>query len=116
MTSCRWRSDPAPVDRASLRNTIHIAPLPIDLKAPIKKYDDTAGTVDIDSAHNSSTNSTEQATASGRRFYGTRLSTVILVRRDGQVRFLERDIWMLDKDGGVVRGDKSRQRDYSFSL
>lgn len=35
--------------------------------------------------------------------YGTRLSTVVLIKRDGQVLFVERDIWQL--------GDRHQDRD-----
>jgi hypothetical protein len=32
-------------------------------------------------------------------FYGTRLSTVILIRRDGSVVYRERDVWKMLKSG-----------------
>lgn len=71
-------------------------------------------------------------------FYGTRLSTVLLVAKDGRVRFVERDVWTLasnklpvnkdhtanedeneneeDEDEVVIRGDPRAQREYSFYL
>lgn len=61
------------------------------------------------------------ANADGPDFYGTRLSTVLLVRRDGRVRFVERDIWQLsnivDSDGiQVSRGDPRFERAFSFDM
>ena len=47
--------------------------------------------------------------------YGTRLSTVLLVRKDGQALFVERDIWTL-QDGKVVKADPSSQRVHRFTL
>lgn len=49
-------------------------------------------------------------------FYGTRLSTVLLVRRDGSVLFIERDIWTLDSEGNVMRGEASRDRVFRFRI
>ena len=50
--------------------------------------------------------------------YGTRLSTVLLVRNNGQVLFIERDIWKLVGDhGGVpVKSDPPTERKYIFKL
>ncbi|KAA1474731.1 DUF833-domain-containing protein [Dentipellis sp. KUC8613] len=48
--------------------------------------------------------------------YGTRLSTVILVRRDGRVLFVERDIWKLDGTGKVVKGAKEGERVWRFHV
>ncbi|KIY68189.1 hypothetical protein CYLTODRAFT_421859 [Cylindrobasidium torrendii FP15055 ss-10] len=41
------------------------------------------------------------------RWYGTRLSTVILVRKDGSVKFVEQDVFELGTEGGndVVEGN-----------
>ncbi|KAK0221484.1 NRDE protein-domain-containing protein [Armillaria fumosa] len=50
------------------------------------------------------------------RMYGTRLSTVLLVRKNGEVLFVERDIWKLDHDGSVTRAPPSSQRLYRFQL
>ncbi|KAL1744983.1 NRDE protein-domain-containing protein [Schizophyllum fasciatum] len=47
--------------------------------------------------------------------YGTRLSTVLLVRKDGEALFVERDIWML-QDGKAVKADPSSQRVHRFTL
>lgn len=56
------------------------------------------------------------AVADGPEYYGTRLSTVLLVRKDGRVVFVERDIWQLDSDGRVARGDPRHDRSFRFQL
>lgn len=98
----RWRSDPPPRTRGELRNTIAVAPLPLRLTLPEPD-----------------------------RAYGTRLASVVLVRRDGSVLFVERDMWELgrDHDGGEGgaggtpgeaprprRADPARQRVFRFRL
>ncbi|KAF8816565.1 DUF833-domain-containing protein [Phlegmacium glaucopus] len=48
--------------------------------------------------------------------YGTRLSTALLVRKNGKVIFIERDVWKL-ADGGVpVRSDPPTERRFDFEL
>ncbi|KAF9065179.1 NRDE protein-domain-containing protein [Rhodocollybia butyracea] len=47
--------------------------------------------------------------------YGTRLSTVILIRRDGHVSFIERDIWK-DMNGKIERIPVSSERRFCFKL
>ncbi|KAG1768534.1 NRDE protein-domain-containing protein [Suillus occidentalis] len=47
-------------------------------------------------------------------FYGTRLATVILVKRTGQVRFIERDRWKLDNAKPVL--SPSPQREFRFFI
>ncbi len=42
------------------------------------------------------------------RWYGTRVSTVILVKENGEVTFVERDIGELDEEGEARRGDGER--------
>ena len=49
-------------------------------------------------------------------WYGTRLSTIILIRKDGSVVFRERDIWTLNATGEPVRGDDSNDRVLEFKL
>jgi len=48
--------------------------------------------------------------------HATRLSTVILIKRDGQVLFIERDMWQLNEDGNLVKADPSSQRVFRFQL
>ena len=49
-------------------------------------------------------------------WYGTRLSTIVLVRKDGSVVFRERDIWTLNAIGQPVRGDDCNDRLLEFNL
>jgi len=49
-------------------------------------------------------------------YYGTRLSTVLLVRNNGQVLFIERDIWKLGEKGVPVKSDPPTERKYIFNL
>jgi uncharacterized protein with NRDE domain len=82
-------------ERAHLRETVHVTPLPVSLA-------DTG----VSNASN-----TESNVASGK-WYGTRLATVILVRRDTrEAVFIERDVWQLS--GGQsppVRRSKEEER------
>lgn len=45
----------------------------------------------------------------GGRWYGTRVSTVVIVRDDGHVVFVERDIALLDQSGKVQQGHDERR-------
>ncbi|KAK7681627.1 hypothetical protein QCA50_015361 [Cerrena zonata] len=83
-----WKSDSPPRERGELRNTIHIEPLTIGVQSPDTPPD----------------------------YYGTRLSTVILVGRDGRTLFIERDIWTLDAENKLTRGDAKHQRAFRFHL
>jgi uncharacterized protein with NRDE domain len=49
-------------------------------------------------------------------YYGTRLSTVLLVRNNGQVLFIERDIWKLGEKGVPVKSDPPTERKHIFNL
>lgn len=40
-------------------------------------------------------------------YYGTRLSTVVLIRRDGNATFIERDIWALESQPQEQRASGS---------
>lgn len=46
----------------------------------------------------------------GAEWYGTTLSTVLLVKRgvEGEVLFIERDVWMLPEEGGKPTKDHGR--------
>lgn len=48
-------------------------------------------------------------------YYGTRLSTVILIKRTGEVLFIERDRWKL-VDAKPVLSDPTSQREFRFNL
>jgi len=47
--------------------------------------------------------------------YATRLSTVLLVRRDGRALFVERDMWRLDEDGKPVKGGEERRFEFKIA-
>ena len=49
-------------------------------------------------------------------WYGTRLSTIILIRSDGSVLFRERDIWTLNATGEPILGESSNDRLLEFKL
>jgi hypothetical protein len=49
------------------------------------------------------------------RYYGTRLSTILLVKKDGSVVFIERDIWKL-VDGKPSLAAPTSQRTFRFEL
>ncbi|RPD62580.1 DUF833-domain-containing protein [Lentinus tigrinus ALCF2SS1-6] len=91
-----WKNEHAPVDRSELRNTIQVEPIPL----PPASFPPV----------------TEQATPSSKSYYGTRLSTVLLIRRDGSVTFIERDIWTLDESGAVVKRDLGHDRVFRFQI
>ena len=48
--------------------------------------------------------------------YGTRLAQVILVKRDGRVTYIERDVWTLDGAGTPVRASTADMRSFMFRL
>jgi len=57
------------------------------------------------------------STVSGNLSYkGTRLSTILLVRNNGQVLFIERDIWKLGDGGVPVKSEPPGERKYNFQL
>ncbi|KAL7279819.1 hypothetical protein ACG7TL_006226 [Trametes sanguinea] len=85
-----WKSEHAPIDRSELRNTILVDPLLVQTK--------------------------ESSDEPCPNYYGTRLSTVILIRRDGTALFIERDVWTLDDKGCVARGDPGRDRIFRFQI
>ncbi|KAH9035605.1 NRDE protein-domain-containing protein [Lactarius hengduanensis] len=79
---------PPPRERAELKNTI-IVPV----------FD--AGATELDAPH---------------AYYGTRLAQVVLVRRNGHVTYIERDIWLPDTTGAPVRAGATDMRAFSFCL
>jgi len=49
-------------------------------------------------------------------YRGTRMAQVILVRRDGRVTYIERDVWTLDGAGKPVRASAADIRSFMFRL
>lgn len=52
-------------------------------------------------------------------YYATRLASVLLVHRDGRVRFVERDVWVLDPCDPAappVKADPAGERVFRFTL
>ncbi|KAI0770070.1 NRDE protein-domain-containing protein [Fomes fomentarius] len=92
-----WKTEHAPIDRSELRNTIEVEPIhipPGEFPAANREHAPPSNV-----------------------FYGTRLSTVILIRRDGNVTFIERDIWSVDEaTGGVVKSDLGHDRVFRFQI
>ncbi|KAF9222981.1 DUF833-domain-containing protein [Gyrodon lividus] len=58
----------------------------------------------------------EPVTIVGDDLYATRLSTVVLVKRNGEVVFVERDRWKLTEEGRPILADPSSQRVFRFKL
>jgi len=54
-------------------------------------------------------------TENSSKYYGTRLSTVLLIRRNGDVMFVERDIWKME-NSEVVKMNKDSERVFRFML
>lgn len=48
--------------------------------------------------------------------YGTRLSTVVLIKRSGDVVFIERDRWKVSPQDRPILADPSSQRVFRFRL
>lgn len=85
-----WRCDEPITSREHLRNTVQVDPIPIVLEGFQMSVPATA--------------------------YGTRLTSVLLIRRNGDAHFIERDIWKRDNDGSIVKADPPTQREFSFKL
>ncbi|KAI6102333.1 NRDE protein-domain-containing protein [Pisolithus croceorrhizus] len=98
-----WTPPTSPTSRAGLCNTIQVDPILMP------------------TAENTLNTSGNEPTQPPQRYYATRLATVILVKRTGEVVFIERDRWMLPDEvesnaerkrlGGEWSGDRSRQRE-----
>ncbi|KAF5377933.1 hypothetical protein D9615_006716 [Tricholomella constricta] len=83
-----WRSPEPVTQRSQLRNTVQVAPVPITLE----------GVPNV-----------------GSNSYGTRLSTILFIKKSGHAVFIERDIWKL-VDGQAVRADPGSQRIFHFQV
>ncbi|KAJ7105063.1 NRDE protein-domain-containing protein [Mycena crocata] len=73
-------------------------------KTPIRSREDLRRTIHVAPL--------EVAAGPNKGWYATRLATVLLVRRTGEARFVERDVWRLSegKDGGVELADTGAER------
>ncbi|KAF8956526.1 NRDE protein-domain-containing protein [Flammula alnicola] len=83
-----WHPTDPIVHRRELRNTVHVTPIRIVVEGG-----------SLTPAH-----------------YGTRLSTVLLVRKNGDVLFIERDIWESSVDGVPIKADPPTERVFRFKL
>ncbi|KAF9481126.1 hypothetical protein BDN70DRAFT_803997, partial [Pholiota conissans] len=82
---------PTPITaRTELKTTIHVPPVPIVLEV-------------------------KGSPSTTPAYYGTRLSTVLLISKTGDVTFIERDIWQL-VDGAPKRAGKDSERVFKFKL
>ncbi|KAI6113164.1 hypothetical protein EV401DRAFT_1984825 [Pisolithus croceorrhizus] len=124
-----WTPPTSPTSRAGLCNTIQVDPIlmrPSNFGASATTSIGDAKTGAITctttaTAENTLNTSGNEPTQPPQRYYATRLATVILVKRTGEVVFIERDRWMLPDEvesnaerkrlGGEWSGDRSRQRE-----
>lgn len=90
-----WRCSGSITSRSQLQNTVQVAPIPIVLEGKSKD-----------------SNSHTKIPA----VYATRLSTVLLIKRNGDVYFVERDIWTRGADGDVIKSEPPTQREFRFTL
>ncbi|KAH9980043.1 NRDE protein-domain-containing protein [Lactifluus volemus] len=59
----------------------------------------------------------ESSSGVSHGIYGTRLAQVILVRRDGLVTYVERDVWVLDNKGVPVQSSAvDNMRSFTFTV
>ena len=85
LTYPRWKSPEPVTERTQLRKTVQVQPFPITLDP-----------IDVGP-------------------YGTRLSTILLIRKNGEAVFIERDIWQLVGDE-VVKASPTSQRMFHFRV
>lgn len=138
-----WQSPEPLTQRAHFRQTIQVAPISLILDqgsttAPGTPLPDSSSsylaavtppavqstTVPGSSGSKPGSQPLAPAAPGYEYHYGTRLSTVLLIRRDGSVLFIERDVWRLGKDGKPERLDykesrgegSAQQRVFEFKL
>jgi len=59
----------------------------------------------------------ESSSGVSHGIYGTRLAQVVLVRRDGLVTYVERDVWVLDNKGVPVQSSAvDNMRSFTFTV
>lgn len=100
----RYKVDSPPTTREDFRRNIMIDAVRVaPVKAPHYVQEDTK---EVDAEHT---------------YYATRLSTVVLVRRTGEVLFIERDEWIygeecLPKLASAKAGDDRHERRFHFKI
>ncbi|KAG8772273.1 hypothetical protein FRC19_011228 [Serendipita sp. 401] len=82
--------------------------LAIRSNVPVSTRDDLRHTIRVDPI--------EIKVGSFEDWYGTRTSSIILIRNDGFVIYRERDIWKLDEKKTPVLGDCRNDREHVFWL
>ncbi|KAG9119687.1 hypothetical protein FRC07_005166 [Ceratobasidium sp. 392] len=98
-----------PTTRYELRTTISVPPLPVESNAWSKSITPQSVPASEHAAPALQSQKTD--------YYCTRLTTVILVRRDGQVDFVERDIWQqVEGKPEPVKADTTSQRRFRFQI
>ncbi|KAF8600394.1 DUF833-domain-containing protein [Ceratobasidium sp. AG-I] len=117
-----------PTTRFELRTTISVRPVPVQPKAWTKPVEPSASgsaqnstSVPTETSHPAaplpaSTHTAPALTSQAIDYYGTRLTTIILVGRDGHATFVERDIWSVGEDGGLLRKGKESERRFEFDI
>ncbi|KAG8725407.1 hypothetical protein FRC11_001832 [Ceratobasidium sp. 423] len=101
-----------PTTRYDLRTTISVPPIPVE---PGK----WSKTVNPPNEVPASVNAAPALGSEDRMdYYGTRLTSVLIVRRDGQVIFVERDVWVQKKEAGEPEKslDTGSRRRFEFQL
>ena len=135
LRGCGSTENPSPPKtRFELRTTISVRPVPVQPTAWSKPVETTPagpsapnpaeienGSAPTETSHPAaplpaSTHTAPALTSQSKEYYGTRLTTIILVRRDGRVTFVERDIWSIGKDGGLVGMRKDSERRFNFDI
>ncbi|CAE6497922.1 unnamed protein product [Rhizoctonia solani] len=102
-----------PTTRHELRTTISIPPIPIEPSTWSKSLSPLKGNTPTSSGA-----SPALVSENRKDYYGTRLTTVILVRRDGHATFIEKDVWV--QENGVGEPQKCSgtgpQRRFDFQV
>ncbi|WVQ65239.1 uncharacterized protein L199_003412 [Kwoniella botswanensis] len=88
---------------------------------PITKESDalsstTIPLITIPSANAFTTPTTESGQSPKPRWYGTRTSTVIIVKENGETIFVERDVLVLDDEGNPKKGEGERWVKFKANL
>ncbi|CAE6502369.1 unnamed protein product [Rhizoctonia solani] len=102
-----------PTTRYGLRTTISVPPIPVEPGAWSNTVNPPTNEVPA-----SADAAPALAKENRKDYYGTRLTSVVLVRRDGSVTFVERDVWVQKNGAGEPekRSDISSQRRFDFQI